>query len=50
MSSPSVESEEEEVDSPVVRANRSSPGTIVFTEDGNADGWIATDVITECRR
>jgi len=28
---------------PPVSALRSSPDRVVFTEDGNADGWISID-------
>ena len=28
---------------PAVSAHRTSPERTVFTEDGNADGWISTD-------
>jgi hypothetical protein len=34
---------------PLVSALRTSPERIVFTEDGNSDGWIATDHATELR-
>jgi len=27
-----------------VTAHRSSPERVVFTEEGNTDGWIATDL------
>ncbi|ESP89454.1 hypothetical protein [Candidatus Halobonum tyrrellensis] len=30
-------------ESPAVSAHRTSPERTVFTEDGNADGWISTD-------
>lgn len=32
-----------EDDHPLVRAVRHSEDRTVFTEDGNIDGWIATD-------
>lgn len=32
---------------PDVRACRSRPGKVVFIEDGNTDGWIATDAAVE---
>ncbi len=35
---------------PVVSALRTSPDRIVFTEDGNNDGWIATDLTVDLRR
>ncbi|WP_267639630.1 hypothetical protein [Haloarchaeobius amylolyticus] len=28
---------------PQVKANETSPGRLVFSEQGNTDGWIATD-------
>jgi len=37
-------------DRPTVTASRSSPGRVVFTEDGNTDGWIATDAAVEPER
>lgn len=33
-----------------VTAHKSSPDRIVFTEEGNNDGWIATDTTVELRR
>jgi hypothetical protein len=30
-------------DATTVSAHESCPGTTVFTEEGNSDGWIATD-------
>lgn len=33
-----------------VTAHRSSPDRIVFTEEGNTDGWIATDYTVELVR
>lgn len=33
-----------------VTAHESCPDTTVFTEEGNRDGWIATDVTVELRR
>ncbi|WP_168654259.1 hypothetical protein [Halorubrum sp. PV6] len=35
---------------PTVAANRTSPDRTVFTEDGNTDAWIATDLTVESRR
>ena len=39
-------------DEPVtpVTAHRSSPGRTVFVEDGNSDGWIATDLAVDLER
>lgn len=31
-------------DGGTVRVHESRPGRHVFTEDGNTDGWIATDL------
>lgn len=33
-----------------VTAHRSSPDRTVFTEEGNSDGWIATDLTIELER
>lgn len=33
-----------------VSALRASPDRTVFTEEGNSDGWIATDYTVEPRR
>ncbi|WP_225334215.1 hypothetical protein [Halomicrobium urmianum] len=33
-----------------VTAHRSSPDRVVFTEEDNSDGWIATDLTVELRR
>ncbi len=33
-----------------VTVHEPSPGRTVFTENGNADGWIATDVTVELSR
>lgn len=38
-----TESVSGDLDTPVT-AHRSCPGRTVFTEDGNTDGWIATDL------
>jgi hypothetical protein len=32
-----------------VSAHESRPGKVVFTEDGNADGWISTDTTLDVR-
>jgi len=37
-------------DSPCVSALRASPDRTVFTEEGNCDGWIATDLIVTLSR
>lgn len=33
-----------------VRVHATSPGRTVFTEDGNSDGWIATDLTVDLDR
>lgn len=33
-----------------IAALRSSPDRTVFTEDGNSDGWISTDVTVDIER
>jgi len=38
------------VDETTVTAHQSSPDRTVFTEDGNSDAWIATDLTVELRR
>lgn len=35
---------------PTVAALRASADRTVFTEDGNSDGWIATDTTVELKR
>jgi hypothetical protein len=35
---------------PRVSALRTSPDRTVFTEDGNSDGWIATDLTVDAHR
>ena len=35
--------EEQRAESPAVSALRSSPDRVVFSEDGNSDGWISID-------
>lgn len=34
---------------PLILAHESAPDTLVFTEDGNTDGWIATDLTVDIR-
>lgn len=36
--------------SPCVSALNASPDRTVFTEEGNCDGWIATDLIVKLSR
>ncbi|MFW6382445.1 MAG: hypothetical protein ACOCZD_00220 [Haloferacaceae archaeon] len=38
------------IDSPRVAALRTSPGRTVLTEEGNCDGWIATDFLVSLPR
>ncbi|MES3162038.1 MAG: hypothetical protein PPP55_10805 [Halorubrum sp.] len=35
---------------PTVAASRTSPDRTVFTENGNTDAWIATDLTVELER
>jgi hypothetical protein len=37
-------------DRPPVKAHTCSEDKTVFTEDGNSDGWIATDLTIELTR
>ncbi len=39
-----------EAEIPCVSALRASPSRTVFTEDGNCDGWIATDLTVSLRQ
>lgn len=41
-----------DVDEPraTVSVHRSSPDRVVFTEENNTDGWIATDLVVELDR
>lgn len=45
-----VETTDEQEPTTFVSALRTSPDRIVFTEDGNSDGWIATDHTVELSR
>ncbi|WP_253738435.1 hypothetical protein [Halohasta salina] len=42
--------EADETDCPRVSALTASPERTVFTEEGNSDGWIATDLIVSLSR
>ncbi len=42
--------DESTADRPVVAANRTSPERTVFTEQGNTDAWISTDLTVELDR
>ncbi len=35
---------------PAVSTCETCPGTLVFLESGNTDGWIATDTVIELHR
>lgn len=51
--STTVDADEREApseDSPMVEACETSPGRVVFTESGNTDGWIATDLTVTLSR
>jgi hypothetical protein len=39
-----------EPDASSISAHRSSPDRTVFTEEGNSDGWIATDLTVDLWR
>ncbi|MFB6084152.1 MAG: hypothetical protein ABEJ94_07905 [Halorientalis sp.] len=41
---------EPEDDAPLIKCHRATDERRVFTEDGNTDGWIATDLTVECRQ
>lgn len=45
-----AEESETAADSPCVSALRASPSRTVFTEEGNCDGWIATDHLVSLSR
>jgi len=44
------EAEESSDARPRVEASRCSPERTVFTEEGNTDAWIATDLTVELER
>ena len=48
--SSTVVSEQASGEETAVTAHRSSPERTVFTEHGNTDGWIATDLTVELSR
>lgn len=33
-----------------ISVHQSSPDRLVFTEENNTDGWIATDMVVDLRR
>jgi hypothetical protein len=37
-----------EDDAPRIKSHRATAERTVFTEEGNTDGWIATDLTVEC--
>lgn len=37
-------------DGPLVKAHTTTPDRVVFTEQGNNDGWIATDLVVDTWR
>ncbi len=39
---------EPEDDAPLIKSHRATDERTVFTEDGNTDGWIATNLTVEC--
>lgn len=39
-----------EPDGPLVQAHTTTPEKVVFTEQGNTDGWIATDTVVDIWR
>ncbi|MFW6321553.1 MAG: hypothetical protein ACOC0Z_06840 [Halohasta sp.] len=41
---------DDSADAPCISALKSSPDRTVFTEEGNCDGWIATDLIVTLSR
>jgi len=45
-----LDSEESADTRPTVAASRCSPDRTVFTEQGNTDAWIATDLTVELER
>lgn len=45
-----AQSSEHGTTDPAVSVHKCSPDRTVFTENGNADGWIATDTTVELDR
>ena len=45
-----VVADKQDTDDTPVTAHRCSPDRIVFTEQDNTDGWIATDLAIEVSR
>jgi hypothetical protein len=48
--SPEPDAEPTDEDQPAVTAHTCSSDRTVFTEEGNNDGWIATDLTVSLRR
>ena len=47
----SIEGDDEtEEESPAIACHRATEKRRVFTEEGNTDGWIATDLTVKCRQ
>lgn len=44
---PDAEETTQDPDERPVSAHETRPGRLVFTEAGNCDGWIATDLIVD---
>lgn len=42
--------EDDGEEDPAVSAHRTSPDRTVFTEQGNSDAWIASDLVLEPER
>lgn len=45
-----ADGEEPSSDAPAVTVHTTCPDRVVFTEQGNNDGWIATDLTVDCWR
>lgn len=45
-----ADGEADDEPSVAVSACETSPGRVVFTEEGNTDAWIATDLTVEVER
>jgi len=44
------EAQAPDADETLVAAHETCPGRTVFTEDGNTDAWIATDLTVDLER
>jgi hypothetical protein len=47
LSEPEEELPNERTGRAMIRVCKGSPGTYVFIESGNSDGWIGTDTVVE---